>query len=184
MNRKWHRWFNTSVSAFVLAGLVLASTFGYDKYIELSNTQIYKTEMNQITEDEGFKKCHYNDSLGYKTIGFGHLVKSGESFDKCISIPKAFEMLESDYYDAVSSVERRYSWAEGEVKLVLINMTYQLGATRLAKFENTLKALKQEDYGTAAIEMLDSRWGKQTERRALRLAVRILALQGRDNDTD
>jgi lysozyme len=177
MSKGLHRWFNTSVSTIVLTGLVIASTFGYTKYTELDNKQIYSSEMNQITNDEGFKKCSYNDSLGYQTIGFGHLVKHGEDFNSCITMPLAFDMLHDDYYIAVRSVEHRYSWAEGEVKLVLVNMSYQLGGTRLAKFKKTLIHLENKDYRNASIEMLDSTWAKQTERRALRLAVRILSLK-------
>ena len=177
MNKKWHRWFNTTVSGVVMAGLILASSFGYDKYIELDSKETYSTEMVQITEDESFRRCAYNDSLGYRTIGFGHLVKPTEEFGQCINMSEAFDMLNKDYYGAVSEVEHNYPWAEGEVKLVLINMTYQLGTTRLAKFEGTLDALKQEDYRLAALEMLDSIWAKQTPNRAMRLAVRILSLQ-------
>lgn len=177
IKRKLHRWFNTSVSALVMAGLIISSTIGYSKYQELVLVQEYTTEMIQLSEDEGFRQCAYNDSLGLNTIGFGHLVKQGENFDKCITMPQAFDMLHKDYYTAVHSVEKRYPWAEGEVKLVLINMSYQLGETRLAKFKQTLKYLKQEDYSNAAIEMMDSRWARQTKDRALRLAVRILSLK-------
>ena len=177
MNKKLHRWINTSVSALVLAGLILASTLGYDEYTNLNNQQIYSSEMNQIAMDEGFRRCNYNDSLGYKTIGFGHLVKKGESFERCISIPEAFDMLNEDYLIALKAIERNYPWAEGEIKLVLTNMSYQIGITRLMKFDNTIKHLKNEQYREAAIEMMDSIWAKQTPQRSMRLAVRILSLQ-------
>lgn len=177
MNKKFHRWINTSVSTCVLVGLILASSFGYSKYTELSNQQLYSSEMNQIVNDEGFRRCKYNDSLGLNTIGFGHLVKQGESFAKCITMPQAFDMLNEDYYEALRSVERNYPWAEGEVKLVLTNMSYQLGATRLTKFKRSLKHLKNKQYSEAAIEMMESRWARQTPQRSMRLAVRILAIQ-------
>ena len=139
--------------------------------------ELYSSEMNQIAVDEGFKRCEYDDSLGYRTIGFGHLVKKNERFDDCIDMAQAFNMLESDYLEAVGSVERNYPWAEGEVKMVLTNMSYQLGTGRLAQFKKTLKHLENKNYSNAAIEMMSSRWAKQTPQRSLRLAVRILSLK-------
>lgn len=176
MNMKLHRWFNTSVSVLVLVGLIIASSFGYSKYIEVSTTQRHESEMLQITSDEGFRKCSYKDSLGFSTIGFGHLIKRGEKFKGCISLDIAFTLLHEDYSSALVSVEYLYPWAEGEVKLVLANMSYQLGENRLARFEKTLRHLESKRYGRAAVEMMDSRWAKQTPKRALRLAVRILSL--------
>jgi len=174
MNKKLHRWINTSFTSIALAGLIFASAFGYGKYEELV---VYKSEMNQIVEDEGFRKCAYNDSLGYRTIGFGHLVKPDESFDTCITAATAFDMLEEDFYSSMDSVGRRYPWASGEVQLVLVNMTYQLGENGLSKFKKTLQALKEEDYRTAALEMLNSKWAQTTPNRSMRLAVRVLSLQ-------
>ena len=176
MSMKIHSWINTSFTAIATAGLIFASTFGYAKYEELV---VHKTEMNQIVVDEGFRKCAYNDSLGYRTIGFGHLVKPSEDFATCITAADAFDMLEDDFYYAMDSVGRKYPWASGEVKLVLVNMTYQLGENGLSKFKNTLKALEAEDYRTAALEMLDSKWATITTNRSMRLAVRVLSLQER-----
>lgn len=176
MNMNLHRWFNTSVSVLVLAGLIALSYFGYGKYVELNTLQLHKSEMNQITADEGFSKCAYTDSLGFSTIGFGHLVKRGEDYKSCITIATAFSLLHKDYLIALGSVERNYPWAEGEVKLVLANMSYQLGTTRLALFERTLRHLESKRYSKAAVEMIDSKWAEQTPRRSLRLAVRVLSL--------
>ena len=53
---------------------------------------------------------------------------------------------------------------------VLINMTFNLGRTRLAAFKNFLAALRAADYDTAADEMLDSRWARQVGGRATRLS--------------
>lgn len=170
-----HRWFNTTMTSLVLCGLMALAIWGVDKYNSIEPDAI-KNEIQQIAVDEGFKPCAYKDSLGYPTIGFGHLLKPDEKY-KCITPQFGMQLLRQDYLKAKRSVERRYPWAEGEVKLVLTNMTYQLGETGLAKFKNTLSLLKQEQYEEAAMEMLDSRWYKQTQRRATRLAIRILALE-------
>ena len=49
-------------------------------------------------------------------------------------------------------------------------MVFQLGMTGVSKFKNTLKAVKEEDWDTAADEMLDSVWAKQTPERANELS--------------
>ena len=49
-------------------------------------------------------------------------------------------------------------------------MVFQLGMTGVSKFVNCLKAIKEEDWATAADEMLDSKWAKQTPSRAEQLS--------------
>ena len=55
---------------------------------------------------------------------------------------------------------------EHEAKCVLIEMVFQLGIGGVSKFKNMWKALGEGDYQTASEEMLDSRWAKQTPKRA------------------
>tara|TARA_R110000851_G_scaffold61962_2_gene142497 strand:+ start:1285 stop:1689 length:405 start_codon:yes stop_codon:yes gene_type:complete len=125
--------------------------------------------------DEGFRKCIYDDSRGLATIGFGHLMLPTDTY-KCITYRQAVELLRRDYDYAANSVDTQYNWAYGEVRLVLINMTYQMGQTGVSKFVKTLGYLREEVYDEAAIELLESRWANQTEHRALRLAGRIMAI--------
>ena len=40
----------------------------------------------------------------------------------------------------------------------------------MGKFKNMIKALQNRDYKQASIEMLDSRWAKQTPNRAKELS--------------
>jgi lysozyme len=49
-------------------------------------------------------------------------------------------------------------------------MVFQLGVGGVSKFKAMWKALEENDYTTASIEMLDSRWAKQTPTRAENLA--------------
>ena len=56
------------------------------------------------------------------------------------------------------------------VKSVVLNMCYQMGVTGVSKFKMFLKALGERDYGWASIEMLDSKWAKQTSNRAKELS--------------
>ena len=56
---------------------------------------------------------------------------------------------------------------------LVTEMVYQIGAKGTSKFTNTLQAIKDKDYAQAAIEMLDSKWAKQTPKRAARMAAEM-----------
>ena len=172
-----HRWINTGLTMLVLGGLLALGLYSYRYYTVIQEKEAIMSEISQIVSDEGFRSCPYKDSEGKLTIGFGHLVKSDESFDSCISTQEGILLLKDDYMDAKASVEVRYPWAEGEVKLVLTNMTYQLGANGVSKFSKSLGYLHDEQYLEGSMELLDSKWHKQTKERSMRLAVRILALE-------
>ena len=150
------------------------------RFNELSTEQHITSEISQLMIDEGFRKCVYDDSRGLATIGFGHLMLPTDNY-KCITYRQAVELLRSDYDYASNSVDTRYSWASGEVRLVLINMTYQMGQSGVSKFKKTLTHLQDEIYDEAAIELLDSRWSSQTQDRALRLAGRIMSISVQEN---
>lgn len=146
-----------------------------NKFNELSTNQHRTSEISQLMVDEGFRKCVYKDSRGLSTIGFGHLILPTDNY-KCITYRQAIKMLREDYDYAANSVDTNYTWAYGEVRLVLINMTYQMGQTGVSKFKKTLAHLHDEVYDEAAIELLDSTWASQTNKRALRLAGRIMSI--------
>ena len=46
-----------------------------------------------------------------------------------------------------------------------------VGIAGVGKFKAMWKALKENDYNTASLEMLDSRWAKQTPKRAEKLSA-------------
>jgi lysozyme len=60
-----------------------------------------------------------------------------------------------------------------EIQDVLVEMAYQIGVNGLLKFKKTLALIKQGKYKEASIEMLDSKWAKQTPRRAKELSERL-----------
>ena len=57
-----------------------------------------------------------------------------------------------------------------QAKCVIIEMVFQLGIGGVSKFKKMWKALKQNDYQIASEEMLDSKWAKQTPKRAEELS--------------
>ena len=59
---------------------------------------------------------------------------------------------------------------------IIIEMVFQLGKTGVSKFKNMWKALSGVDYTTAAMEMLDSRWAKQTPNRAEAMSAEMAGI--------
>lgn len=56
---------------------------------------------------------------------------------------------------------------------VLVGMVFQMGGPRVMRFYKALAAMRDEHWATAAAEMLDSSWAKQTPARARRMALQI-----------
>ena len=72
-----------------------------------------------------------------------------------------------------SSLYREFQSFPEEVQLIIANMMFNLGQTRLAKFKDMKKALDNQDYEAAAAAMIDSRWYNQVPNRAKRLVERM-----------
>jgi lysozyme len=51
-----------------------------------------------------------------------------------------------------------------------------MGSPRLSQFKKFIKAIHDEDWTTASVEMLNSKWAKQVGERANRLSDRIKAI--------
>ena len=135
----------------------------------------------EIKADEGEVLEVYDDHLGYPTIGVGHLVTTkDEEFGKPTGTPitaeRSRELFDRDVEYAIKDCERLYgqwhNWPE-EVQLIMVNMAFNLGATRLAKFKNMHNMLSQHKWKEAAEEGRDSRWYRQVTNRAERLMTRL-----------
>ena len=57
-----------------------------------------------------------------------------------------------------------------DIQMVVIEMCYQIGVTGVSKFKKTLSYLQEKEWGQASVEMLDSKWAKQTPTRANKLS--------------
>jgi len=51
----------------------------------------------------------------------------------------------------------------------MIDISFNLGQTRLRKFQKALTAMAQSNWNTAADEFMDSKWSKQVGNRAKEL---------------
>ena len=130
--------------------------------------------INELRRDEGVKDYAYQDSLGYWTIGVGHLIdkrKGGKMPDVIIDM-----LLRYDIDEKIAELNERLPWwgfLDESSQRVIVNMAFNLGVEGLLKFGKFMDALKDGDRNRAASEMLDSKWAEQVGARATRLATII-----------
>lgn len=122
---------------------------------------------DQIKRHEGKRLHPYVCSAGCLTIGYGRNLEG-----RGITDDEALLMLHNDILSARNEA-RSLDWYDGlnDVRRdVIVNMTFNLGLTKLRKFHKMILAIRKEDYSTAAVEMLDSKWHRDVGDRAVELA--------------
>ncbi|WP_429098130.1 glycoside hydrolase family protein [Aeromonas veronii] len=111
----------------------------------------------------------YKDSLGFWTIGYGHLCSDSEvkKYKDGLSETLAGVVLLQDVMEAEQGARRLFEMNRHslEVQDVLIEMVFQLGERKAAGFKKFKAALDAQDYHNAAHELKDSSWYKQTTNR-------------------
>ena len=129
----------------------------------------------RIKEHEGFSDTVYSDSLGFATIGYGHLVLPTDNFVEGVTYPKEqLEVLfDKDFQIALTSANELVDGLDLNhiAKGVIVEMCFQLGKPRVMKFKKIWAALRNNDFEEAANQMIDSAWHKQTTSRCESLAA-------------
>ena len=128
----------------------------------------------RIKEHEGYRDTVYSDSLGFATIGYGHLVLPSDNFVEGVTYPKEVleEVFDNDFKIAVDSARDLLKDIEHNYIIfgVLVEMCFQLGKPKVSKFNKMFIALKEKNLDKASDEMINSRWHKQTPKRCESLA--------------
>lgn len=106
-----------------------------------------------IKRFEGFSPKRYLCPAGLPTIGYGHLIKAGESFDE-IDIHEANELLRRDVNAAERAVLRLTSVPLSDNQFAaLVGFTFNLGAGAYQR--STLrKKVNREEHGQVPAEFM------------------------------
>lgn len=119
----------------------------------------------KLINHEGEKLSAYQDSLGWWTIGIGHLIdaRKGGSIPQRISR----ELFEDDV--AVKTVQARiafpwFDWLNPVRQDAIVNLTFNLGIDGLKKFRLMIAAIEKQEWHQAAFELNNSLWAKQVQR--------------------
>ena len=133
-----------------------------------------KRLIETLKRHEGVKYYVYKDHLGYETIGVGRCLKEGVGLG--LTHDEVDYLLMNDINRCLEELDAAFPWFKDLTEIrreALINLCFNLGLTRLRKFEKALAAMSIHNYEEAADEFLDSRWAKQVGNRATEVTEMI-----------
>ena len=115
---------------------------------------------DSIKKNEGYRHTIYRDSLGYKTLGWGHLVKPDETFveGKRYNRKVIERIFQYDFSICQSDGKKLTEGMDlpDEAMEVVCELAYQLGINRLKKFVLFFGCPKQKKYVDAGFELENS----------------------------
>ena len=150
-----------------------------------NRTLTFDDVLNLIKKHEGVRPHIYKDSLGIPTVGIGFNMMRPDAraifnklkinYDSVLSgsidldkkqMQDLFnECLKIAYADVKHYIPS-FDGLPREVKLGLLDMSFNLGYGRLNKFVKTKEFIIKGDYKGAARELQNSKWAKQVGNRA------------------
>ena len=105
---------------------------------------------------------------GYDTIGYGFAIKDLHlDEDICDMI------LERKLGELKLRIHKKFEFVldlPEDVQDVVIEMCYQMGISGFSKFKKTIQFLRLGNFEAASVEMLDSKWSRQTPNRSKRVS--------------
>lgn len=127
-----------------------------------------------LKRHEGVRHQIYRCSAGFWTIGAGRNVDPRGGLG--LSDDEVDYLLENDILRVVKELSTEYPWfnsLDDVRKDAMIDISHNLGATKLRGFKRALAAMEVADYKTAAKEFLDSKWSRDVKGRSHELAHMI-----------
>jgi len=131
----------------------------------------------QLVEDEGKRLIVYKDSLGFPTVGIGHLVTKADGLfvGDTISDERCDALFQADLDNTIKFIQAyhqtlmAYEGQPDTVQEAIVNMCFNLGIKGLLGFPHFLADLAAKNYEAAAHELETSLWSKQVGARAARI---------------
>jgi len=120
---------------------------------------------NKLIEHEGEVLSAYQDSLGYWTIGVGHLIDKRHGG----AIPQRISRLLLADDIAIKTAECRsaFDWFDGldaTRQDAIVNLAFNLGIDGLKGFKLMIGAIERQDWKQAAFELFNSLWANQVQK--------------------
>ena len=144
--------------------------------------------IEQLKVHEGFEDNFYQCTADKRTIGYGRNVDDNpftkaelemlgrEDFDlEPMTKDEAEFLLENDVNAVIAKIKPLLPWGDlcPARQAVCANMAFNLGSYGFSKFKNMIKAINEQFYEKASVEMMDSRWARQVSNRANELAIQM-----------
>ena len=120
----------------------------------------------RIKLHEGLQDKIYLDTLGNPTIGYGHLVTPEDKFffKKKYSKKLLLDIFMKDLLKSIFDFKNNYKYKklQNNTQEVIIEMVFQLGIKKVLTFKKFNHYINNKQLYLAALEMMNSRWYKQT----------------------
>lgn len=133
--------------------------------------------INELKRSEGWRSKPYLCPFGFPTVGWGFRIGPQGADIKQYQFTLPQSAGDAWLQELVGQVAQRIAPQLAGLseprQAVLVCMAYQMGVEGLLAFKKMLAATERGDYATAAAEMLNSRWARQTPVRAQRMAKQM-----------
>ncbi len=134
--------------------------------------------IKMLKRHEGVKSHAYKDQFGTWHIGAGRNIHAeGANKGMGLSEDEIDYMLSNDIVRTIKELTEEYPWFrnldEGARRDGIINMHFNLGRVRFAKFKKAIAHMERGNYQQASSEFLDSLWAKQVKGRSLEVTDMI-----------
>jgi len=133
-----------------------------------------KRLVDMLKRHEGVKTHAYKDHLGYVTVGVGRCLEADIGLG--LNEDEIDYLLKSDISRCKDELDKEYSWfgnLDTVRKEALIDLSFNVGQTKLRAFVKALTHMEKGAYGAAADEFYDSRWAAQVGDRSLEICQMI-----------
>jgi lysozyme len=130
--------------------------------------------IEMLKRHEGVETHAYKCSASKITVGVGRNIDPEGGLG--LSEDEVDYLLQNDIERIISELDFQYGWfsdLNADRKDAMIDISFNLGQTRLRKFEKALTAMSKGEWDTAADEFMDSKWSKQVGNRAKELTAII-----------
>ena len=146
---------NLLIPAIAILLILMGSSQQMRNYAVEVYDEVTNMALSLIKKLEGFRATPYKDTGGRLTIGYGHLIKPGESFSS-ISEAEAEDLLRADTAMASNAVNSLVSVDLSENQITaLTSFVYNIGTGAFQK-STMLRKLNAGDISGAASEF--DRW--------------------------
>ena len=117
--------------------------------------------IKMIKIHEGLSLYCYDDSLGFKTIGYGRCIdkRKGDG----ITQEEAQYLLQNDINKCEMELAH-FSWfmqMDSIRQDVIVELCFNIGLTGVLKFLQMIASIEKKDYEAASMHLLNSEWASQ-----------------------
>lgn len=135
--------------------------------------------IDQLKRDEGFRPNQYVDTMGKRTIGYGHNLDANPIplLVQPISESQGTSILGVDVERISRQLLLNLPWVvslDDARHGVLLNMSFNMGVGGLMEFHHDIADTQAGNYTKAAADMQASAWYSEVGDRAVRLVKQML----------